>query len=47
VARYGGAGLCAELGPLFQALVTKREVHVTPTGVLQPFTWVAGRLIGG
>ena len=44
VARYSAAELCKELGPLFQPLVTKREVHVTPTGVLQPFTWVAGRL---
>jgi SAM-dependent methyltransferase len=47
VARYSGADLCAELGPRFQALVTKREVHVTPTGVLQPFTWVAGRMAEG
>ena len=44
VARYSAADLCKELGPLFQPLVTKREVHVTPTGVLQPFTWVAGRM---
>jgi hypothetical protein len=42
VARYSAAELCEELGPRFQPLVTKREVHVTPTGVLQPFTWVAG-----
>jgi hypothetical protein len=47
VARYGAADLCAELAPLFQPFVTKREVHVTPTGVLQPFTWVAGRMTGG
>ena len=44
VARYSAAGLCEELGPLFRPLVCKREVHVTPTGVLQPFTWVAGRM---
>jgi SAM-dependent methyltransferase len=44
VARFSPAALCEELGPLFQPLVTKREVHVTPTGVLQPFTWVAGRM---
>jgi len=47
VARYSAAGLCEELGPLFRPLVCKREVHVTPTGVLQPFTWVAGRMAEG
>jgi SAM-dependent methyltransferase len=47
VARYSPADLCQELGPLFQPLACKREVHVTPTGVLQPFTWVAGRLTEG
>ena len=47
VARYSAADLCQELGPLFQPLVCKREVHVTPTGVLQPFTWVAGRMAEG
>jgi hypothetical protein len=46
VARYSAADLCGELGPFFQPLVCKREVHVTPTGALQPFTWVAGRLGG-
>jgi hypothetical protein len=44
VARYSATELCDELGPLFHPLVTKREVHVTPTGALQPFTWVAGRV---
>jgi SAM-dependent methyltransferase len=44
VARYSAAQLVEELGPLFQPLVTKREVHVTPAGALQPFTWVAGRV---
>jgi SAM-dependent methyltransferase len=44
VARYSAAQLCEELGPRFQPLVTKREVHVTPTGELQPFTWAAGRM---
>jgi SAM-dependent methyltransferase len=44
VARYSAAELCDELGPWFHPLVTKREVHVTPTGALQPFTWVAGRV---
>jgi len=47
VARYGASDLCDELGPRFQPLVSKREVHVTPTGALQPFTWVAGRMAEG
>jgi SAM-dependent methyltransferase len=43
VSRYSPTELTEELGRLCEIVVTKREVHVTPAGALQPFTWVAGR----
>ena len=30
--------------PGFDLLVARREKHITPRGVTQPFTWVAGRV---
>jgi hypothetical protein len=44
VARYSADDLVAELGEPFEVLATRREEHVTPRGVVQPFTWVAGRV---
>jgi hypothetical protein len=44
VVRYSPEELVATLGPGFELLATRREDHVTPRGVVQPFTWVAGRI---
>lgn len=44
VARYSPEELVAALGPGFEPLVTRREEHVTPTGRVQPFTWLGGRV---
>jgi hypothetical protein len=44
VARYSADDLLAELGEPFELVATRREEHVTPRGVVQPFTWVAGRV---
>jgi trans-aconitate methyltransferase len=44
VQRYSAADLTAALGEAFQAIATRREVHVTPSGALQPFTWIAGSI---
>ena len=44
VRRYAAADLSSELGEAFVVLQTRREAHVTPRGVTQPFTWVAGSL---
>jgi SAM-dependent methyltransferase len=43
VARYSGDDLSQLLGSAFEPVETRREVHTTPRGVAQPFTWVAGR----
>ncbi len=42
VARYTVDDLVAVLGNGFCPRLTRREEHITPAGVLQPFTWVAG-----
>jgi hypothetical protein len=44
VCRYAAGELAAALGDAFEVVATRREVHVTPRGVMQPFTWVAGSL---
>lgn len=44
VARYGPSDLALTLGPGFEMLSTRREEHMTPDGVMQPFTWIAGRM---
>ncbi len=44
VRRYAAGDLVAALGDGFEPLEERREDHVTPRGVVQPFTWVAGRL---
>ncbi len=42
VSRYGPEELSAALGSL-RIAETRREEHVTPAGVVQPFTWVVVR----
>jgi SAM-dependent methyltransferase len=48
VARYDAAGLAAELTAAYGEAVTvtghRRELHHTPSGVIQPFTWITARL---
>ena len=41
VARYSADDLAALLGDAFAVVEASREEHTTPTGALQPFTWVA------
>jgi SAM-dependent methyltransferase len=42
--RYDADALAAELGDAFELEHAEREEHVTPSGVVQPFTWaVLGR----
>lgn len=45
VARYSRDDLDGLLGPRFELVVERRERHTTPGGVVQPFTWVAGRIL--
>jgi SAM-dependent methyltransferase len=42
VARYSPAGLARSLGAGFTVLATRAEQHITPDGIIQPFSWVAG-----
>lgn len=44
VARYSHGGLAELLGPGFELLAARREEHITPGGVMQPFTWMAGQI---
>jgi hypothetical protein len=44
VCRYSAGELADLVGDGFEVVATRREAHVTPRGVVQPFTWVAGRL---
>jgi hypothetical protein len=43
VARYSPAQLAAELGGEWRLISQDREEHITPAGLIQPFTWVALR----
>lgn len=43
VARYDAAGLLAELGPRFERVTDTHEVHTTPKGSPQAFTYVVAR----
>jgi trans-aconitate methyltransferase len=43
VQRYTAEDLATALGASFELVETRREVHVTPRGASQPFTWVAAR----
>ena len=44
VAHYDAASLHAEFGADFEMLESRREIHLTPTGTEQRFTWVHLRL---
>ena len=48
VARYDGAGLAAELTAAYgdAVIITgcRDEQHPTPSGIIQPFTWITARL---
>jgi trans-aconitate methyltransferase len=44
VHRYSTQELSRALGNHFQLVESKREEHFTPSGSVQPFTWVAGRI---
>lgn len=43
--RYDPAELAAELGPDIVPQVARRIGHRTPTGTVQPFTWLGGRYL--
>lgn len=43
VMRYSADELCAELGPAFERVTAFDDVHITPSGAEQPFTWVVLR----
>jgi SAM-dependent methyltransferase len=43
VTRYSADELGAVLGGGFQVVEHRREVHTTPSGAVQPFTWIAAR----
>jgi SAM-dependent methyltransferase len=45
VARYGPQELADALGPGWALIADDRELHTTPAGLTQPFTWVALRKI--
>lgn len=40
VLRYGAADLAGTFAPDLDLVSTRREEHVTPAGLIQPFTWV-------
>ena len=40
---YDAGGLAAQLGPTFVLAHHEREEHITPSGAVQPFTWVVLR----
>jgi hypothetical protein len=41
VERYGADDLARLLGDRFRRCIEHYDVHLTPTGARQPFTWVA------
>ena len=43
VTRYGPIELGATLGKGFEIVEHRREIHVTPSGTVQPFTWITAR----
>ncbi len=44
VVRYSADALSELLGADFEVVAHRREEHVTPTGAIQPFTWLTARL---
>jgi rhodanese-related sulfurtransferase len=47
VSRYDGPALAAAAAPSFARVAERRQVHRTPTGAEQPFTWVVLRAPDG
>lgn len=45
VQRYGVESIRALLGPQWSLVSDDREVHTTPSGAAQPFTWAAFRRV--
>jgi SAM-dependent methyltransferase len=45
VERYDGDALAAALGDGFETMACERELHRTPSGAAQPFTWLAARRV--
>lgn len=43
VARYTPSELAELLGPDFSVVSTRREIHHTPSGATQPFSWIAAK----
>ena len=43
VARYAPDKLAGILGGSFRVIASRRERHTTPTGAVQPFTWLSAR----
>ena len=43
VARYSPAQLARQLGTKWMLISQDREEHITPAGIIQPFTWIALR----
>ena len=43
VAHYSPAELAELLGPDFTTIATRREIHHTPSGATQPFSWIAAK----
>jgi SAM-dependent methyltransferase len=43
VTRHSAADFAASFAPAFAPIADERELHVTPAGVVQPFTWVTLR----
>ena len=43
VTRHSSKELRGMLGAGFEMVAERREVHVTPSGGVQPFTWIAAR----
>jgi len=39
VQRYNSAGLSSELGAAFELCQERQELHTTPTGAVQRFSW--------
>lgn len=44
VARYSPSALATALGPGFSLTGTRSELHTTPDGAIQPFTWITATL---
>jgi 2-polyprenyl-3-methyl-5-hydroxy-6-metoxy-1,4-benzoquinol methylase len=47
VVRYSTEDLVALLGPDFRLVDARREEHLTPSGSVQPFSWIAVRALSG